>query len=369
MTSDIDKKEIESILIIRLSAIGDVIRVLPSLGLLRKRFPMAKISWVVEEAASDILGGMGEIDEIIVFPKKRILRKLGRPWTFFGAVGEFVKFSKELRRSSFDVALDYHGLLKSGLISFFSGAPVRLGFAKGFSKELNHLFNNRKIKLPVPKLSRITRNLLLTEGLTGVDGVPEIHIGTTPEDRKVVDIIEAEYLSGERPRIVVHPSTSPRTPYKRWGAERYAALSDILVSRLKAEVIITFGPGEEDTAREVRDGMKHGATILDRPMRLRELAELYRRSDVYVGGDTGPMHIASFVGTPVVAIFGPTDPIENEPYVKTPFVMIRRPTDCSPCRKKGCTRGDCFEGITPEEVADEVIRLLGGYRKAIAYGI
>ncbi len=368
MTSDIDKREIERILIIRLSAIGDVIRVLPSLGLLRKRFHKAKISWVVEEAASNILGGMREIDEIIVFPKNRISRKLKNPLTFFCAVSRFLKFSKELRRRSFDVALDYHGLFKSGVISFFSGAPVRLGFAKGFSKELNHLFNNRKIKLPVPKLSRITRNLLLTKELTGVDDVGDVHIGTTAEDRRVADIIEAEYLSGERPRIIVHPGTSPRTPYKRWGADRYAALSDILVSRLKAEVIITFGPGEEDTAGEVKDAMKHGATILDRPMRLRELAELYRRSDVYVGGDTGPMHIASFVGTPVVAIFGPTDPIENEPYVKTPFVMIRRPAACSPCRKRSCTRGDCFEGITPEEVADEVIRLLKGARKAEAYG-
>lgn len=363
MTSDIDKikidrEKIKRILIIRLSAIGDVIRVLPSLSLLRERLPNAKISWVVEQKACDILGGMKEIDEVILFPKESILKKAKNPLTFFRAVLEAAKFIKRLREKSFDVALDYHGILKSGIVSYFSGAPLRFGFEKGFSKEMNHLFNNRRVSLPAPKLSRITRNLLLTEELTSKGAVPEIHIETTEEDKRAVDIIEKESLSKKRPRIIVHPGTSPKTPYKRWGAYRFAEVSDILISRFSSEVIITYGPGEEKTAIKVREAMKHEAVVLDRPLKLRELAELYRRSDIYIGGDTGPMHIASFVGTPVVAIFGPTDPVENEPYVKTPFVMIRRDVDCSPCRKRDCTLGKCFKNITPREVADAAIRLL-----------
>lgn len=353
----IDRKK-KNILIVRLSAIGDVIRVLPSLRLLRERLPNARISWVVEKKACDILGGMKEIDKVILFPKESILKKAKNPLTFFGAVLEAYRFRKELRERSFDIALDYHGILKSGLISYFSGAPERYGFEKGFSKEMNHLFNNRRISLPVPKLSRVTRNLLLTEELTGRADLPETHIETTEEDKRAVDLIEVESLSKKRPRVIVHPGTSPKTIYKRWGAENFAEVADILVSELASEVIITYGPGEEDTAGEVSEAMVNEAVVLDRPLKLRELAELYRRSDIYIGGDTGPMHIASFVGTPVVAVFGPTDPVENEPYVKTPFVMIRKDVDCSPCRKRDCTLGKCFKDITPREVADAAIRLL-----------
>jgi len=368
MSLEIDKNKIKRILIIRLSAIGDVVRALPSFALIRERFPNAEISWVVEENAYDILGGMSEIDEIILFPRKRLTQKAKNPLTFFGAIVEFVRFLKGVKNKDFDIALDYHGILKSGIISYFSGAPIRLGFAKGFSKEMNHLFNNRKIDLPVPKLSRIARNLLLTEELTGRGNLPETYIETTEEDKRAVDDIETEYLSVKRPRVIVHPGTSPKTIYKRWGADRFAAVSDILISELDADVIITYGPGEKDTANDVKKAMKHDATILKRPLKLRELAELYRRSDVYIGGDTGPMHIASFVGTPVVAIFGPTDPIENEPYEKTPFVMIRKPVDCSPCRKRDCVKGVCFDDISPREVADAAVKLLSGDKKVGASG-
>ena len=363
MSLEIDKSKIKRILIIRLSAIGDVIRVLPSYALLRERFPDAEISWMVEENAYDILGGMSGIDEIILLPRKRLTQKVKKPHTFFSAFLECVRFLKDVKNKKFDVVLDYHGLLKSGIISYFSGAPIRLGFAKGFSKEMNHLFNNRKIGLPVPKLSRVTRNLLLTEELTGKGNLPKIYIETTEEDNRAVDDIETEHLSRKRPRVIVHPGTSPKTIYKRWGADRFAVVSDILISELAAEVIITYGPGEKDTATEVRNTMKQRAIIIDKPLKLRELAELYRRSDIYIGGDTGPMHIASFVGTPVVAIFGPTDPVENEPYKKTPFVMIRKPIDCSPCRKRNCVRGVCFEDILPREVANAAMKLLSGDKK------
>lgn len=369
MSLEIDKNKIKRILIIRLSAIGDVVRVLPSLTLIRERFPNAEISWVVEENAYDILGGMSGIDEIILFPRERLTQKAKNPLTFFGAIVELVRFLKGVKNKKFDVAFDYHGILKSGVISYFSGASVRFGFAKGFSKEMNHLFNNRKIGLPVPKLSRVTRNLLLTEELTGKGNLPEAYIETTEEDKRVVDDIETVYLSRKRPRVIIHPGTSPKTIYKRWGAERFATVSDILISELDVDVIITYGPGEEDTAKEVKKAMKHEATVLKVPLKLRELAELYRRSDVYIGGDTGPMHIASFVGTPVVAIFGPTDPIENEPYKKTPFEMIRKPVDCSPCRKRDCVRGVCFEDISPREVADAAMKLLSGDKKVGASGI
>lgn len=345
-------------LFIRLSAIGDVVRTLPALALLRNRFPDARITWLVEEKAFDILSQRGDIDEVILFPRRSITEKIKSPITFFGAFSEFISFIRHFRSKRFDVTLDFHGILKSGILSYLSGAPLRIGFDKGFSKEMNHIFSNRRVGLNPPRLSRVERNLVLARSIVGELDVPDIAIEVTPEDVFSVDSIEKQSLKGRRPRIIIHPGTSPDTPYKRWEAKGYGAVADMLIARTGGEVIITYGPGEEKMAFEVLDCMEHTAVILESELEIRELAELYRRSDVYIGGDTGPMHIASFVGTPVVAVFGPTDPIENEPYNRTPYRMVRRPVSCSPCRDRGCIKGLCFESITPEMVANSALELL-----------
>jgi ADP-heptose:LPS heptosyltransferase len=355
---EIDTHTIERILIIRLSALGDVIRTLPAFGLVRKRFPKAYIAWVVEELSAEILARKSDLDEVIVFPKTRIIDGLKHLRTIPGALADIVRFIARVRKNRFQLSLDFHGLFKSGVISFLSGAPLRVGFDKGFSKEMNHLFNNRRVTLPVPKMSRISRNLVLARYVAGDRAVPDVYIETSTEDKTAVDRLERSELLGSRPRIVVHPGTSKKTPYKKWGEEQFARAADLIISRVGGEVIITYGPGEEETALRMKDVMAEQAVLFSEPLTLGCLAELYRRSDLYVGGDTGPMHIASFVKTPVVAVFGPTDPVENEPYTRTPFRMVRAPVPCSPCRKRECTEKICFDGVTPERVADDAVSIL-----------
>jgi len=356
---DIDEDKIERIVIIRLSAIGDVVRTIPALGLLRKKYPNAHIAWVVEELAYDILSGRSDIDEVILLPLKSLAKKLKNPRHFFGALAYIFRFIRHLRGKKFQVSFDFQGLLKSGVVSFMTGAPIRIGFDKGFSKEKSHIFSNVRVKLPVPKLSRIERNLLLARRLVGDINWPETLIETTPKEKSAIDLLERTKLFQKRPRIVIHPGTSPRTPYKKWGADGFAKTADLILSRVGGEVVVTYGPGEKESAIEVKNLMASESTVLPEPLNLMELAEFYRRSDIYIGGDTGPMHIASFVKTPVVAIFGPTDPVENEPYTKTPFRIIRVPVACSPCRERKCKKGTCFEDITPEMVANAAIELLG----------
>jgi lipopolysaccharide heptosyltransferase II len=354
----IDEDKIERIVIIRLSAIGDVVRTIPALGLLREKYPDAHIAWVVEELAYDILSGRSDIDEVILLPLKSLWKKLKSPRHFFGAAAYIMRFIRDLRSKKFQVSFDFQGLLKSGVVSFLTGAPIRIGFDRGFSKEGSHIFSNVRVRLPVPKLSRIERNLILARRLVGdIDG-PETLIETTAKEKSAIDLLEREKLSDRRPRIIVHPGTSPRTPYKKWRADGFAKAADLVLSRLGGEVIVTYGPGEEGDAVEVRDLMVGEATVLAEPLSLLELAEFYKRSDIYIGGDTGPMHIASFVKTPVVAVFGPTDPVENEPYTKTPHKIVRIPVECSPCRERRCKKGICFKDITPEMVADAAIELL-----------
>lgn len=347
----IDTQEINRILIIRLSAIGDVVRTLPALAMIRRRFPDAFIAWVVEEKAADILVGRKDLDEVILFPRRSLMRQAGNPLTFFHAVSTVCRFVRDLRARRFDVAVDFHGLLKSGLISFFSGAPLRLGFEKGFSREMNHLLSNRRVGLPAEKISRVRRNLVMARALCGRGDPPDVRIEPSREDRAVVDRILKGKIRGDRPRIIVHPGTSPKTAYKRWDAGKFASAADLILSRHGGEMIITGGPGEGTIVSETARSMKHRSVVIDEPLSLRELAALYETADLYIGGDTGTMHISSFVGTPVVAVFGPTDPVENEPYAGTPFRMVRVGSSCSPCRKKSCRRTDCFDGVTPEMVA------------------
>jgi heptosyltransferase-1 len=359
----IDISTTNRILIVRLSAIGDVVRTLPALALIRHRFPDAFIAWVVEEAAGGILTGRKDLDEVIIFPKKTLTKQAGNLFTFPRAVSTLCGFIRRLRAGRFDVVVDFHGLLKSGLISYFSGAPIRFGFAKGFDKEMNHLFSNRRVALPVPKLSRVRRNLEMARALCGDGDTAGVRIEPSERDRAAVERILKKKSTGSRPRVILHPGTSPKTAYKRWDAGKFAAAADLVVSRYGGEVIVTGGPGEEEIVSETVRQMKHRPTVIDEPLSLLELAGLYETADLYIGGDTGPMHISSFVGTPVVAVFGPTDPVENEPYTGTPFRMVRVPSSCSPCRQKDCRRTDCFDGVTPEMVADAAGELLTETRK------
>jgi heptosyltransferase-1 len=358
MSPIIDSDKIDRILIVRLSAIGDVVRTLPALAMIRRRFPGAFIAWAVEEKAGEILVGRKDLDEVILFPRRSLVKQARNPLTLFSALSTLYRFIRDLRSQRFDVVVDFHGLLKSALISYLSGAPIRLGFGKGFDKEMNHLFSNRHVSLPVPKLSRIERNLVMAQALCGEGEPPDVRIEPSRENRAAVGRILKKKSTGNRPRIILHPGTSPKTAYKRWDARKFAAAADLIVSRHGGEVIVTGGPGEEAIVSETARWMKQSPTIIDEPLSLLELAGLYETADLYIGGDTGPMHISSFVGTPVVAVFGPTDPVENEPYAATPFRMVRAASACSPCREKTCRRTDCFDGVTPEMVARAAGELL-----------
>jgi heptosyltransferase-1 len=334
------------------------VRTLPALAMIRRSFPRAYIAWAVEDKAADILVGRKDLDEVIVFPRRTVVRLAKNPLTFCRAVSTLRGFVGDLRAGRFDVAVDFHGLLKSGLISYFSGAPVRLGFEKGASKEMNHLFSNRRVGLPEGKISRFQRNISMAAALCGPGDVPEVRIEPLPEDRAAVARIVAKKSNGARPRIIIHPGTSAKTVYKRWDAEKFARVADLILSRHGGEVFVTGGPGEEAIVSRTTGSMTGRSVAVDEPLSLRELAALYETADLYIGGDTGTMHISSFVGTPVVAVFGPTDPVENEPYPGTPFRMVRVPSSCAPCRKKDCRRTDCFDGVTPEMVAQAAGELL-----------
>ena len=348
----------QRILIIRLSAIGDVVRTLPALRALRSTFPSAYIAWVVEENAYAILQDHPDLNRVFLFKRKEWSESLVRAHNIVETFKGLKVFFKEIREDHFDMVLDFHGILKSGVISLFSGAPVRVGFSRAFCKEGNYLFNNRHIDVETPTLNRIERNLSFIRFL-GIDGDQyDPILPVTDEDRNVVDtFLKEKGLASHVPLIAMHPGTSSKTLYKRWDPFSYARVADRLIEHHGAKIIWTWGPGEQETVTSAVAQMIHDATVSCR-LSLRQLAELFRRCDLFVGSDSGPMHIASFMKTPVVVIYGPTDHRVNAPYDKNPHRVLRKDVSCNPCRKRDCARLTCMAAITSEEVSEAADQLL-----------
>ena len=341
--------ENEKVLILRLGAVGDVLRTLPAVKALKENLPSSRITWVVEDPSRTLLESQPEIDRIILFPRRRWEEGIKSPRRLWRTVGEVVRFVLDLRKEGYHVVLDFHGILKSGLLSFLSGSPKRIGFDRSSVKEGNSLFSNVKVKLPEGKISRFKRNLALLKGIgLEVNGIrPHLHI--PPEDREYVESF-FRTLSEEirRPLIAIHPGTSPKTFYKRWMADPYSQLADRLTRDLNGMVIFTWGPEEREWVERIRQGMKELSILAPRTETLTQLGEVFRRCDLYIGGDTGPMHVASLVGTPVVAIYGPTDPVVNEPLGR--HRKVRKAVGCNPCRKRSCKDIRCLKAVTVEDV-------------------
>jgi len=337
------------ILILRLSAVGDVIRTLPAIKSLRENYPSSLITWVVEEPSQTLLESQPEIDEVILFPRKRWTKGMKSLRGLWRTVGEMRGFVKSLRRQRFDVVLDFHGILKTGLLSFLSGSPKRIGYDRRSTKEGNFLFSNFKVKLPRERISRFQRNLALLKGVRLDAKELKYNLYIPPGDREyVASFFRASSVSLKSPLIAIHPGTSAKALFKRWLPDQYAQLADRLIRELNATVLFTWGDGELEWVEGIRKEMRNPSLLGPKTGSLTQLGELYKHCDLYIGGDTAPMHIASFAGTPTVVIYGPTDPIENEPFGI--HIKVRREVGCNPCHKYSCKDLVCIKAISADEV-------------------
>jgi lipopolysaccharide heptosyltransferase II len=345
------------ILVLRLGAVGDVIRTLPAVKALRNSYPFSYIAWVVEEPSKALLESQPEIDKVILFPRKRWTDGIRSAREMWRTAGEALGFIGDLRRQRFDTVLDFHGILKSGLISFFSGAPERIGFGRSSSKEGNFLFSNVKVQLQEERISRYQRNFSLLEGIgLKVDGFRQsLHI--PQKDQEYVEsFFNGLSIPAKSPLIAIHPGTSSKTFYKRWMPNQYSQLADRLIRELRASVIFTWGPEELKWVEGVQKEMEETSILGPKTESLTQLGEVYRRCHLYVGADTGPMHIASFMGISVVVIYGPTDPIVNEPLGQ--HRKVRKEVGCNPCRNRSCKELTCLKAVTVDDVFEAIKEIL-----------
>ena len=333
-------KDHDRVLLIRLGAVGDVLRTLPALHLLRRTYPGLHLTWVVEDPSRDLLVGHPEIDELIVFPRRELRELALRPRRL---ASRLTALAEGLRERRFGVAIDFQGSFKSGLLARMSGAPRRVGFAPGHCREFSFLWTNEWVRPLELRLNRVERNLIMAErlGATG-DEVEVILPELADEGREAESILESLNPAGV-PVVVLSPGTSRRQRWKRWPVEHYARLASLLRSSLGALPLVAWGPGEEGLARSIASGC-HGHAVVAPPSSLRLLAAILRRCALFVGADTGPMHLAWGMGCPVVALFGPTDPLLNAPLGPAHLVL---------------RSGRSTSNISPEEVLRAAGTILG----------
>ncbi|MBA4390475.1 MAG: hypothetical protein C0399_06010 [Syntrophus sp. (in: bacteria)] len=340
-----------NILIIRLSSLGDVLMAIPAVRAIRNNFPDARITWLVEGAVSEFLACQDFIDEVIRFPRGPIMQGLKRG-NIFKIQKEAGRFLRHLRKDKYDLILDFHGIAKSALFSMIAGGKKKIGFGKMFAKEKSYLFYHSAVNGPDQRMHKVERNMLLAEHLACTGAIPAAPLNTSGDAIAYIDNFLQE-AGSHSPLFAVNPFSSKGTDFKRWPLERYAELIARIKHDLQGYTVILWGPGEKEEAERLKEMVPNGA-ILACPTNIPQIFALLKKITVYIGGDTGVMHLAAAAHTPVVAIFGPTDVKVNAPY-GTAHTVIRKDVPCSPCKKRDCDDRQCLTRITVEEVYKTVL--------------
>ena len=304
----------KSFLVLRLGAIGDVLRVLPAVRRLRSSYPEATIGWAVEQWAYPMIAGNPMIDRFHILDR-RALDAGGRR-----AVREIRRLVCEIRSCEYDVLLDFHGRAKSGLIGWLTRIPVRIGYARGDASEMNHLFTNVHVRLQDPWENRVLRFLDLLSPL-GIDtryDPSELGLYVDPEIRRSA---YSWYEAHERPEVAVYPGTSAKRARERWPAEKWVALLRRMANR-EVRSVVFWGPEEEDLARRIV-AQVGASCILAPPTTLPEMMAMIACFRAFVGCDTAAAHMAWMQGVPTGVFIGAKPPRTIAPLEPVPSYVLR----------------------------------------------
>ena len=342
-----------NILFIKLSAIGDVVQTLPALETIKRQYPESRITWLVEEAAAGLIEGHPLIDRVLVSERKKWMRMMMKPDTFMQGLRGFIRFIRELRSNTYDIAIDFQGLFKSGMLIGITRADRKIGF--NGTRELSYLFLNER--LPAFDIERhaLERYLDIARHLGAENPASSCTLSIEPERARMAARSAAVTTKGS-PLIVINPIARWKT--KLWSETNFSALADWLHAEKNATVIFTGSREDRDAIQRICAGMSSPASNWAGETSLKELAALAALCDLFITTDTGPMHIAAAAGAKVVALFGPTAPWRTGPYGPL-SVSIRAGIDCSPCFKRKCDKNNrCMEELSVAAVFEKVRPLL-----------
>jgi ADP-heptose:LPS heptosyltransferase len=359
------------VLLVRLRLLGDVVFTTPAIRALRRRHPDARLTYLVERHAAPVVAGNPHLDEVIVADRPRGIARLAAD----------AALAARLRRSRPDVVLDFHGGPRAGWLTWASGAPRRVGYAVAGRSWLYTDIVARPRELR-PRHSVENQWDLLAALDPGFTHPPHpaadaVEMAEDPAAAtRVTNRMRETGLEAGLVVVVVHVSAG--NPFRRWPGEAFAsllvALADADPSR---RIILSFGPEEAGAAGQIaaaaraRLGSAADRIVDFGPLSIAELRALVARSALFVGGDTGPLHVAATTRTPIVGLYGPTLAERSAPW-RDP-VLVTESVDpgalwCRPCDQRRCVPGDfrCLAGIAPGAVATACERALGRARRHAA---
>ena len=339
------------VLFVKLGSIGDIVHTLPALAAVRQAMPDAEVSWAAESRSAEILRENALIDNLIEVDTYSF--RTGR--SVDEILPEIRRQVAGIRKFKFDLAIDFQGLLKSGLIAKLSGAKQRIGFARKELREpASRVLLTKSVKTD-SQIHVIRKNLQLLEGALQIP-VPDLDfefpIQTSPAD--VLEASEIAEQAGGR-FVILNPAGGWVT--KLWHAEKFGILADRIWDQYGLTSVIATGPKEVDLAKQVEAGSRSGKLLACQPS-LKGFYELARAAEIYVGGDTGPTHLAIAAGVPIVGIFGPTEWWRNGSPMKGDICVERSDIACRiDCHRRTCNNWICMD-INVETVFEAVKRRL-----------
>ena len=329
------------ILIIKPSSLGDIIHAFPTLSAIRKTFPMAHITWLIKKEWAPILADHPMLDDIIEIEFSA--RKLTQIYNL-------------LRARRFDVVLDLQGLLRTGILSWITRASRRIGFSD--AREGSHWFYTERISAPRREIHSVDRYLRLASALGVQKHSAEFILPTSPtEEHRRRTLFSKGLITDASDVVGIAPSSKWVT--KRWPAESFAAVADQLQEKSKIRVVFIGSSHESDVA-QVKQGMRTPVTDLTGLTTVGDLPAVMRGLRLLITNDSGPMHVAAAVGTPVVAIFGPTSQTCTGPYGDG-HIVITASVECRPCFRRRCYNrniNECLTRISVQEVVQAAWRTL-----------
>ena len=354
--SNLKRENVKSIVVRGTNWVGDAVMTVPALRELRRLFPDAHITLATRPWSRELFAGSEFVDDMLIYDRR--------------GLGSVVSQISEWRKRRFDLAVLFQNAFEAALIPALARVPVRVGYATEGRRFLLtdplDLPDWRSSKHEVFYYLNIIAELerLVSGNRRDVDAyVPETALDISPARQAAGrDFLRAQNVTSSRKIVALCPG-SINSRAKRWPAERFAALADLLIGS-QAQVLLIGSHEELDVSLEVAAKMQHEPVILTGKTSLAQVVEVLAAVDLLITNDTGPAHIAAAMGRPTVVIFGPTNPLTTRPFSSTAEI-VRHPPDCAPCMLRDCPIDHrCMTAISPEEVFERAQAILAHPREA-----